>query len=100
MMKLFLAWQTYPALRPSQPQRHKNTKRFARLNDVWQSVIAHFATSSEPHVWLTQDAQGHPHWKAYDPVTKQSADYLSEQDMRAWLEERHYFYHRSRRFPA
>lgn len=64
----------------------------AKLRNTWQTVLAYFAASNEPHVWKSQDISGLPQWKAYDPMTGQSVEYNSETDMRIWLEERHHQY--------
>ena len=39
------------------------------------------------------DRQGQTLWSAYDPATGRSIDQLSTEEMRSWLEERHYQNH-------
>jgi hypothetical protein len=92
-MKSHMSWQEYRNLEfpshltaPKTPRRSLKTK----LNDQWQSILAYFSTSSEPHVWQTQDPAGRPVWNAYDPVTHRLVEQVSLDEMRAWLEERHY----------
>lgn len=92
-MKSQLHWQTYQNLEPSAPS-NRSLSLWSKINDTWQIALAYFATSSEPHVWQSQDASGLPQWKAFDPITQRTAEYSTESEMRAWLEERHYQYHR------
>lgn len=61
----------------------------AKLNDSWQSVLTYLSTSSEPRVWQSQK-DGKVAWNAYDPITRKSVERVSMQEIRAWLEERHY----------
>lgn len=93
-MKSQLSWQAHQNLKSSSQQQNHNLSVWSRINDTWQMALTYFAASSEPHVWLSQDASGLPQWKAYDPITGQSATCSSETEMRTWLEERHYQYHR------
>jgi hypothetical protein len=95
-MKSRLSWQEYQKLELiSDGLQHNQDKPSlgAKLNNFWQSVLAYFATSSEPCVWKTQDTADRTQWKAYDPVTKKSVCCDSEEELRAWLEERHYQFH-------
>jgi hypothetical protein len=95
-MKSRLSWQEYQKLElisDELQQKPNKPSLGGKLNDIWQAVLAYLATSTEPHVWKTQDATGHAQWKAYDPVTKHSAECSSEEEMQVWLEERHYQYH-------
>lgn len=108
-MKSFTIWQDSQQLKaPAQRVQKRNSSIGAKLNNIWQTVIAYLATTSEPHVWTSQrsagggsgdvpvqaeDATGYTQWNAYDPLTRQFAHFASAQEMRVWLEERHYQYH-------
>jgi hypothetical protein len=92
-MKSHLNWQTYQNLEliPNQaPQKGSQRSLGDRLKDIWQRAIAYLETSSEPRVWQTRDVSGQTVWSAYDPIRKRSIEQVSVQEMRAWLEERHY----------
>lgn len=92
-MKSQLNWQEYQNLEfPSYSKRQSSA--WSKLNDIWQDALAYFAASSEPKVWQFQNGSGLSQWKAYDPITGESAVCDSEAEMRTWLEERHYQYHR------
>lgn len=95
-MKFPLSWQDYQNIEFTSSHPQKSDRRFkpTRLNDIWQRVLNYFAVSSEPRVWQSQDATGLLQWKALDPITGESVSYDSETEMRSWLEERHYQYHR------
>lgn len=92
-MKSQLSWQALQNLE-ARSQQNRPSSLWSKINDAWQTISAYLAASSEPHVWISQDAAGLTQWKAYDPMTRQAAEYSSEAEMRAWLEERHYQYHR------
>jgi hypothetical protein len=92
-MKSQLSWKEYRALEFSTEQPAKTPARLglkAKLNHLWQRVIAYLNPSTEPHVWQTEDSTGQVVWNAYDPVTRQSVEQVSASEMRVWLEERHY----------
>jgi hypothetical protein len=92
-MKSQLSWKEDRALEFSTKQPAKTTPRLglkAKLNHLWQRMIAYLNTSTEPHVWRTEDSSGQTVWNAYDPVTHRSIEQVSAHEMRIWLEERHY----------
>lgn len=95
-MKSPLSWQDCQNIEftVSHPQKSTPWFKRTRLNDIWQSVLNYFSVSSEPRVWQTQDITGLLQWKALDPMTGELVSYDSEAEMRSWLEERHYQYHR------
>jgi len=62
----------------------------AKLNDIWQHALSYLCIAAEPRVWHTEDSLGRTAWSAYDPMTGRSIEQVSVQDLRVWLEERHY----------
>lgn len=44
----------------------------------------------EPQIKQKQDRHGNQYWQAYDSSTNKSCTFGSEQDVRAWLENRYY----------
>lgn len=72
-------------------QSHQKTKwhQQNKLISLWQSVVRFLETSSEPQVWTTEDKNHQTQWNVFDPVTGQSAQFNSEEDVRVWLEERY-----------
>lgn len=85
-------WRGHQQLESTSQRLPKKNKQVG-AKAIWQTLLAYLTTSSEPHVWKTQDATGHTQWNAYDPVTRQSAYLASAEEMRVWLEERHYQHH-------
>lgn len=79
------------------PERHlghsqsqaSESKLTQGLRQVWQEVLARLRTSDEPRVWPSR-CDDPPTWNAYDPVTGQSINLVSEAELRTWLEELHY----------
>jgi alpha-D-ribose 1-methylphosphonate 5-triphosphate synthase subunit PhnH len=53
-----------------------------------RSLFTLLAGQSEPKIWQTVDRAGIV-WHVYDPVTGSSADFISEQEVRVWLEQRY-----------
>ncbi len=70
------------------PQEQQSLK--TKLSHLWQTLLAYLTPSLEPRVWLSLDVTGRPQWNAYDPVTGKSTHLASEDEMRIWLEKRHY----------
>lgn len=64
-----------------------------KLHQLWRNALQFLSASSEPHVWRTRDQAGQVYWDAYDPITEERVQSLTEAEMRAWLEDRHYYYH-------
>lgn len=91
-MKSQLNWNNSQNLdnRTSQRFQLQHRRLSAKLNDIWQHALSYFYTSSEPRIWQTEDSFGRPAWSAYDPMTGRSIEQVSVQDLRIWLEERHY----------
>lgn len=79
------AWQlgTSADLNHPKPDQNSYTPSFL------QGAIAFFSGSSEPRVWKTQDQQD-TLWNAYDPTSGKTVRKVSEDQLRVWLEERHY----------
>ncbi|WP_088891064.1 hypothetical protein [Leptolyngbya ohadii] len=71
--------------------RSTPTKRLSQLLEtVWQPIAKLFEASSEPHIWKTYDDNGNPIWHAYDPITGKDSEWICEEDVRVWLEQRYY----------
>jgi hypothetical protein len=91
-MKSQLNWNNSQNLdsRTSQSLQAQGRHLSAKLNDIWQHALSYFYVSTEPRVWRTEDSLGRTAWSAYDPTTGRSIEHVSVQDLRVWLEERHY----------
>lgn len=72
------------------PQRQNVRSWRSEVTEIWQTIVAHWAATSEPRVWQTSAQVGRDSWNAYDPMSHQTLREVSVQDLRVWLEERHY----------
>jgi hypothetical protein len=88
-MKSQLNWNLYSTDYTAPKSAQKDSLR-TKLISWWERTLAGFSFSAEPHVWQTQDSTGKELWSAFDPMTKRSIDRVSADELRAWLEERHY----------
>lgn len=88
-MKSQLSWNNYKEQELSNQTAKQNLNLGAKLSDLWQRTLAYLSTSSEPYVWRTQAAD-QVVWNAYDPVSQTTIERVSADEMRSWLEERHY----------
>jgi hypothetical protein len=90
-MKSYVYWEKAQELEQLFHQSsQRNFGLGVKINDIWQSAIAHLELSAEPHIWKTQDQSGQIAWSAYAAATRQSIRQVSAQEMRTWLEEQHY----------
>lgn len=84
----FLEYQTQEVTSlQSQPKTNRHLQN--TLNNLWQSVVRFLRVSPEPQVWTTQVEKYQTQWNVLDPVTGQSAQFSSEEDVRVWLEDRY-----------
>jgi hypothetical protein len=70
------------------PQSRTLPSLYSEVSELWQMLLAHVGTG-EPRVWQTQ-AENVRLWNAYDPTTQQTLRQVSSQELRVWLENRHY----------
>lgn len=62
----------------------------AFLKTLWQGFAKTLIGGNELQVWQTSDIDGYIHWRAHDPLTGESAICDSEDEMRAWIEQRYH----------
>lgn len=66
----------------------------SRLAGFWsqmgQAVVSWLTYESELRVWQEPDADGNDLWHAYDPMGDRAFYTDSEDEMRQWIEQRHY----------
>jgi hypothetical protein len=66
-----------------------NSISHSEVSELWQMLLAHAVGAGEPRVWQTQAENGSL-WNAYDPTTQQTLRQVSSQELRVWLDNRHY----------
>jgi hypothetical protein len=59
-------------------------------NRFWKAVSHLLSQTSEPSVTQKRDRSGHNYFQVYDPMTRKYGEFGSEQEIRAWLEQRYY----------
>jgi len=77
-------WYRHAASDRRTPSFWTQLQRFGAQVANWLS------TSDEPRIWTRTDRLGRVWWYARDPVTGNSLAQASEQDVRAWIEERYH----------
>lgn len=77
-------WQTPSAVpaKPWQPLR-----RLGRRLGTW--LVKVLTTSDELRIWVCETRDGML-WHAYDPVSGQTRQFTSENELRVWIDQRYY----------
>jgi hypothetical protein len=60
-----------------------------RLDQIWESWVNAISNRYEPQVLQRRDRKGNNYFKTYDPETRKSNTFSSEQEIRIWLDQRH-----------
>jgi hypothetical protein len=68
----------------------ERSEAFPQLNHVWSFLLKTFAPTAEPQIYQKRDRSGNTYFKVYDPVTHRSNVFKTEQEVRVWLDQRHY----------
>lgn len=66
-----------------------------KINNLIVSILQNMGQSlwrqsNEPKIEFKRDRHGNSYWKVYDFTTNQSYAFGSEQDVRAWIENRYH----------
>ena len=69
-----------------EPQHNRPTRR-SWLKKMWRSLVTAWSHNAEMRVWQTEDKIGRSLWKLYDPITGETFDFNSENEVRTWIEE-------------
>jgi hypothetical protein len=81
IQKLEQLYHHQPEPKQSQPIRESWLKK------VWRSLVAALGDNLEMRVWKTEDKTGRSLWKLYDPISGETFDFDSENEVRTWIEE-------------
>lgn len=71
----------------SRDRLHPSIKE--RLANLFQTVLNAASGNSEPRISQKRDRRGNLYFSVYDPISNESAVMGSEQEIRAWLEQRY-----------
>ncbi|OWY68362.1 hypothetical protein B7486_26290 [cyanobacterium TDX16] len=69
-----------------EPQHDRPTRR-SWWKKMWRSLVTALSHNAEMRVWKTEDKTGRSLWKLYDPITGETFDFNSENEVRTWIEE-------------
>lgn len=61
----------------------------AMLSALPELILGLGTTSQEPQISQRRDRAGQLQWRVYDPMSGQSSQFSSENDVRIWLENRY-----------
>ncbi|MBE9138283.1 hypothetical protein IQ254_13990 [Nodosilinea sp. LEGE 07088] len=59
------------------------------LKQFGAKTMKFFTGHTEPRIWQ-RTRSGHSVWFAHDPITNRTRSFVSEQDVRIWLDNRYY----------
>lgn len=79
-----------PRVEPTGSQQTRHPSLKSRFQQFWLWLRSNLLSSDEPRVWFTRDRAGQTWWHGDDPVTGRSINYVTETEMRVWIEQRHY----------
>ena len=57
---------------------------------IVEQIITFLLGSSEPKIWQNQTRKGELIWHIYDPITRKTEQFISEKDVRIWIENHYY----------
>jgi hypothetical protein len=66
------------------------SSQFSQLNKFWNWILNILAFRSEPTITRKHDREGNSYFQVYDPATQKSMFMASEQEVRAWIDQRYY----------
>jgi hypothetical protein len=70
--------------------REQNKEQQSLISRIFQAIVAKLSASNEPRIRLRYSPAGRESWHVYDPTTGKANVFMSEADVRVWLEERYY----------
>jgi hypothetical protein len=66
------------------------SSQLSRFSVLWNRLLNLLVSRSEPTITRKFDRQGNLYFQVYDPVTHKSLSMDSEQELRAWIDQRYY----------
>jgi len=87
-MRLSMISSKFSSLKPIFSSNTARQPRRSPLKQLWESWLRELIKSSEIQVWQTRDRSGNICWSGYDPTNQRSISQVSEERIRAWIEQR------------
>jgi hypothetical protein len=78
------------ALRSIKDTNSQPSRRVSWLEQILERLSYKLLERKDPKVRQVRDRSGKIYWEVYDPVSRRSLFFSSEQDIRIWLERWHY----------
>jgi hypothetical protein len=60
-----------------------------QLRHLWNGFVNAISRNLEPEITEKHDRLGHTYFQVYDPANHKTSTLNSEQEVRAWLDQRH-----------
>ncbi len=71
--------------------RQKSDPYLINIFAQWGRSWVQFLTGGgEPKIWQTLTQNGEMIWNVYDPKTRKTEQFMNEEDVRIWIEQRYY----------
>ncbi len=68
----------------------KSSAKRLHLHWLWNSLLNVLTKNAEPRIYQKYDRQGKLYFRVYDPISGMSSTLNTEQEVRAWLDQRYY----------
>lgn len=88
-MKPEIDWLEYQRLELLTDDCSKNLSWRSQFKRFGNFLRQHLTASSQLRVWHICDPEGKIWWSAYDPITKQFINRVSEEQICIWIERRY-----------
>ena len=93
MMRTYKQWRNYreqELIERHQPARELlEVEILSFFQQIWDSWQNWWCVSNEPQISEITDSTGRTRWKIYEPVSDRTFQLESQQEVLAWLEQRH-----------
>lgn len=83
-------YEDLESINPPTPATQSSNSIASAAKALWQALMSSLVIGSELQVRKATDSLGQTWWRVYDPITNASADLVSEDDVRVWIEESYY----------
>ena len=91
-MKTYEQWRNYRELeliRRHPPAKELEAQILSLIPKIWGFWRDWWCSSNEPQISEITDSTGQTRWEIYEPVRDRTFQLESQQEVLAWLEQRH-----------
>ncbi|MBD0267597.1 MAG: hypothetical protein ICV77_04805 [Cyanobacteria bacterium Co-bin8] len=72
------------------PFKHEAAPKSSLFQRLLESVLNTLSPHEQPRIRCYTTRQGQPAWSVYDPLNRTTHQFVSEEEVRIWLEQRYY----------